>query len=62
MNKKITCVSRCLLSDPAGRILLLKRRKESTWGAAQWQLPGGKISWAKLRDKPQCAKRLKKPV
>ena len=45
VEKKILVWVGALLQNSAGMFLLLKRGKDSSWGAGEWQLPGGKMEW-----------------
>lgn len=45
VEKKILVWVGALLQNSDGMFLLLKRGKNSSWGAGEWQLPGGKMEW-----------------
>lgn len=34
-----------LAENAEGKLLFLKRARNSSWGAGRWQLPGGKMDW-----------------
>jgi len=44
-QKKILIWVGAFVEDENGKFLFLKRGKNSSWGADQWQLPGGKMEW-----------------
>ncbi len=49
-EKRIIVWVGAFLKRGDGRFLLVRRSQGSSWGAAQWQLVGGKVEWGESVD------------
>lgn len=50
MEKKIVVAASAFLKNNENKFLFLKRIEDSSWGANQWTIPGGKMEWGETPE------------